>query len=844
MNMGQPALEDPAKIERRQRIEWSMRCQDLAVVAMLAGLSVLLFRDSLGNGLYIGNPDRLNSNLKILKFYVDGLAQDHLDAWSPFEMLGYDSFALPYTFPSIFTVIGYLYGGSRLYIVAGYEVIVLLALAGIAAYAFLRAEIELVFPAFVGAILYEFSALSVLKVSQNDLSFSVFIFIPVIMLAVKCIARQTLVRSFLVLSLLVFLLLQFTFLQKASYALILAGCYTVYRTIVRRDWCLIAVFSAACVTGGIGAFPRVYGVWVAIKEYSRGVAGLHFEHFQDVYEFQAIFPYQILRWFDSGLFGRFPSESVALNNNINLTEGFLLYTSSLVPFLIIFGLFKYGRRPFELTYCLRTDAGFFFWFMCFTFSVISFPWMLELIWLLYMRMDFTHARILIVGLLPLSVIVGLLLADLAPRESVNKLHSLVRWSIAVLIAILLVGGIELTANMFSTSFNIAFFDSGLRVLCSAVARICLSGLAVIAILITIKSGYLNRWQRSNDRSFFGHSGLAHVLYLALGLAIALHTFIGANFQINGPQTHKPPPFLDGDNYYSTVEDFHPPGPEAISALSRRLDNDNYRSVLLCDANIAGGLCAGHIPEFWRLRVIDGYYGLGVPTRLASLPWSSGVSLRTISFTDANHLDWPLLSLLNVKYATKISEAVYRNNSAGAGEPWRPADPSNVQIISNPIPVTPRYFFARNVIPVATAAEASARLFQNDRLPVDVTQTSFVENSSVKANYGEGKVVSFRGEGDHIKIVVSPSDEDRFFVANELYFPGWSALVGGKDTPIYPTNAVMRGIVVPAGITTIEFVYTPVALRKNSLFFYGASLVLLAVGAALFSRKDTRRSLAH
>jgi hypothetical protein len=836
--MDQPAMEDRAMIEHRPRVDWSTRCQDLAVVALLAGLSVLLFRDSLGNGLYIGNPDRLNGNLKILKFYVDGLAHGHLDAWSPFEMLGYDSFALPYTFPSIFTVIGYLCGGSRLYVVAGYEVIMLLALAGIAAYAFLRAEIELAFPALVGAILYEFSALSVLKASQNDLSFSVFIFIPVMMLVVKRIDRQTLARSFLVLSLLIFLLLQFTFLQKASYALILTGCYSVYRTITRRNWGVAVVFSASCVIGGIGAFPRIYGVLVALKEYSRSVAGLHFENFEDVYKFQAIFPYQILRWFDNGLFGRFPSESVALDNNINLTEGFLLYTSSLVPFLIIFGLLSYGRRPLELVYCLRNDAGFFFWFMCFTFSVIACPWVLELVWWLYMRMDFTHARILIVGLLPLSLIVGLLLADLAPRKSVTKCHSLARWSYAVLIAIFLVGGIEFTAHMFSANFNLPFIDSKLRILWSSAARIGLSGFAVFGILIIIKSGHLDRWRRSNNSASLSNEGLAHVLYLALGLAIALQTFIGANFQINGPQAHTRLPFLDGDNYYSTIENFHPPRPEAIAALGQRLDNDNYRSALLCNANIAGGICAGHIPEFWRLRVIDGYYGLGVPTRLASLPWSSGVSLRTIGFTDVSHLDWRLLSLLNVKYATKISEALYRNNSAGVGEAWKPADPNNVEIISSPLPVTPRYFFARNVIPVATVAEASARLFDNDRPPVDVTETSFVENGSVKAKYGGGKVLSSKGGGDHIEITVDPSESDRFFVANELYFPGWSALVGGKDALIYPTNAVMRGVVVPAGTTRIEFVYTPVVLRKMSLVFYGSSLVLLVVGVSLFGRKDS------
>jgi hypothetical protein len=56
---------------RRDRLFW----QDIAAVALLALLSVILFRSQIfGDGLYIGNPDRLNSNLKILKFHLDGLA--------------------------------------------------------------------------------------------------------------------------------------------------------------------------------------------------------------------------------------------------------------------------------------------------------------------------------------------------------------------------------------------------------------------------------------------------------------------------------------------------------------------------------------------------------------------------------------------------------------------------------------------------------------------------------------------------------------------------------------------------------------------------------------------------
>jgi hypothetical protein len=44
-----------------------LRWRDAAAVATPVILSLILFRSHLfGDGLYIGNPDRLNSNLKIL----------------------------------------------------------------------------------------------------------------------------------------------------------------------------------------------------------------------------------------------------------------------------------------------------------------------------------------------------------------------------------------------------------------------------------------------------------------------------------------------------------------------------------------------------------------------------------------------------------------------------------------------------------------------------------------------------------------------------------------------------------------------------------------------------------
>jgi hypothetical protein len=811
-----------------------LRWQDISAVLALALLGLILFRFQVfGDGLYIGNPDRLSGNLKILKFSLDGLASGHLDAWDQFEMLGYDTFTLPYTFPSVFTLVAYLMGPENLYVGTGYELPILLSMAGIAAYAFIRVVVGSAFPAFIGAILYQFSALTILKVSQNDLSFAVFIFIPILMLVIRQVTAHNIRSSFILLAGLLFLMLHFTFLQKASYAMILAGSFCLYRTIAERNWRISAVFAAACVVAAIGAFPRIYGIAVAMREYSRTVTGHNFDQFADVYSFQGIFPSQILRWFDDGIFGRYPSDgSIVLQNNINLTEGFLLYTCSFVPFVMLLGIWFYRGRPFALIYSRRYDGAFFFWFLVFTISVVVVPIMLELVWLIYLRMDFTHARILIIGLLPLSAIVTMVLADLKPLNQSRGRAAVALWMLAAVLAVVVVLGIEWFAHSFQGSARLVY--TSLRVRDEAVARIGASLTAVVCLLIAIRGWSWHRLKDGRGTHIANHPALANTAYWTLGFAIGLQTFLGADFQINGSHTHAGLPFLGGNIYYSTKANFHPPTPDAITALSRRLDNDNYRSVLLCDPNVAGGFCGGHIPEFWRLRVIDGYYGLGVPARLSALPWRSSISLRTISHTARNQLDWPVLSLLNVKYAVTVDEAFYRNNRAGPGEKWFPASPDDINMELNPLPVVPRYYFAHSLVPVADAAQAVSGLFQGDKL-TDVTETSFVENFSGRATYSATGSISSTGSGDHIKLVVDPAPVDRFLIVNELYFPGWTAEIGGRPTPIYPTNAVMRGVVVPAGVATVDFIYTPFVRRGISVVFYVTAFLLAGLGTFVFGR---------
>lgn len=789
-----------------QRVKRHLGLDAIAIV-ILAILAIWLFRFEFQGYVWTGNPDRLNSALKITQHY---LAHIPIQAWNEHEMMGYDSFALPYIYPHFLLPILKWFGLSKQWIIMGYISIGLLIAAGVAAYICIRAFTGTSLATLTAAICYQLSSLTVLKVSQNAMTFCVYIVIPLSIWCLKSARRENLANQFIMLSILLSLMLGFMFLQTSAYAVLFLGLYAFWLSWSRKAFYPCLLFSICLFVAIIFAGSRIFGVFEAMKVYSRVLPGRDFTHFNDLYLFQHIYPIEIFRWFDANIFGRFPSDVAEIKNNINLTEGFLIYTAGLVPFLLIWGAIRFF---WDIKHAFfRSEFLFFSLILMSCFLVIICPLAAKGLYLLFLKVDFTPARVFIIGLMALVILLSAELSQISPNDQnilfSKKLFILV---ISVCFAALLYYVITYYAN-HGVGYII---KEGMHFSIEAIRRIeaCF---AVFVFLSIILSCHVISFE------------IRKAAYDTLCFLIIFQCMGNANLMVHGAQNFNvQAPFYKGDMYYARKQEFIKPTPKQILTLQRRIQPNLYRVALICDQNLAGGFCAGHVPEYWNLRTIDGYDGIGVPKRILALPWSNGVDLGTLSFDKLESIPWKLLGFLNVKYVLDVKDGLYRNIISEHNQIISLAKPNSFSIISSPERVTPRVFFAKSVQSVRTPDDAVQAIFKNNNI-INPEEVSFAENfDRTRFSHEDSRsFITISGGGDDLFVRFNPDSKERFLVLNELYFPGWQAEASGKLLPIYPTNVVMRGVVIPPLANYVHFHYTPMSRTLFAKMWQITALALL------------------
>jgi uncharacterized membrane protein YfhO len=77
------------------------------------------------------------------------------------------------------------------------------------------------------------------------------------------------------------------------------------------------------------------------------------------------------------------------------------------------------------------------------------------------------------------------------------------------------------------------------------------------------------------------------------------------------------------------------------------------------------------------------------------------------------------------------------------------------------------------------------------------------------------------------------------VLSDTYYPGWRALVDGREQPLVRGDLLFRVVPVPAGQHEVVFRFEPTSIRVG-LAITVVALLVAAAGLALASRAHARR----
>ncbi len=94
--------------------------------------------------------------------------------------------------------------------------------------------------------------------------------------------------------------------------------------------------------------------------------------------------------------------------------------------------------------------------------------------------------------------------------------------------------------------------------------------------------------------------------------------------------------------------------------------------------------------------------------------------------------------------------------------------------------------------------------------------------------------TFVEDHDTTVAIRTSSKQPAFLVLADFFYPGWRATVNGRPAPVFRTNYIQRGTLLPAGENTVRFEFRPMS------FYTGAAVSLGALAAILVAVLPPRR----
>ena len=272
------------------------------------------------------------------------------------------------------------------------------------------------------------------------------------------------------------------------------------------------------------------------------------------------------------------------------------------------------------------------------------------------------------------------------------------------------------------------------------------------------------------------------------------------------------------------------GSQLISkrAVDRFFQVDEIVQFLLEDKSIyriypVGGLFGESRFAAFGLESIGGYH----PAKLKIY--------NTFLAKTGNAAAIPVLRMMNVKYLIspqKINHPELSLVKSGALKSARGDLPIEVYEVNNTLP---RAWFV-NKTEVVSEEDVWNKIMQPD---FDPRHIAYVPNEVSVSSGGQVSITHFE-KNIHRITMSTESDGNHFLVLSEVYYPlRWKAKIDGEETQTHIVNGILRGVVVPTGKHTIEFIYDKSAFNKGlTISFVSFVMALGFIGLGYFGNKKS------
>jgi len=192
--------------------------------------------------------------------------------------------------------------------------------------------------------------------------------------------------------------------------------------------------------------------------------------------------------------------------------------------------------------------------------------------------------------------------------------------------------------------------------------------------------------------------------------------------------------------------------------------------------------------------------------------------------------FPVLNMLNMKYVVVPSQ-----------------DQKQTQAVRNPFAMG-NCWLVKEVKFVKNADEEMNALNSFDPAAVAFVDERFKASVPFSPVYDSSASIRLiENKNDEIKYEFNATG-NQFAVFSEIYYPhGWEAYIDGKKTPYVKTNYALRGLAIPAGKHSIEFIFDPASVRIGEAVgrythIFSVLLVLLCLFMAWKNRNKSTGNL--